>query len=138
MVEQPQFQAAYSGSGVQSLFQILQLLLLQDKLTAHQFQRVATSTIVAMARQHPEQAEKHLLRPLLEPLLRCLAVTSNALLLLRCLNKASGRRAGEQELRPCPARSSGRFTVPVLCSVVLGYVISTGTNSFFATQADSE
>ncbi|XP_063168843.1 transport and Golgi organization protein 6 homolog [Candoia aspera] len=52
--------------------QVLQLFLIQDKLTAHQFQRVATATVLAMVRQHPQQAEKHLLRPLLEPLLHCL------------------------------------------------------------------
>ncbi|KAG8144255.1 hypothetical protein E2320_001342 [Naja naja] len=52
--------------------QILQLFLIQDKLMMCQFHRVATATVLAMARQHPQQAEKHLLRPLLEPLLRCL------------------------------------------------------------------
>ncbi|KAH0619729.1 hypothetical protein JD844_000673 [Phrynosoma platyrhinos] len=52
--------------------QILQLFLIQDKLTARQFQRVATMAILTMAREHPQQAEKHLLRPLLEPLLCCL------------------------------------------------------------------
>nr|XP_028595717.1 transport and Golgi organization protein 6 homolog isoform X2 [Podarcis muralis] len=51
--------------------QVLQLFLIQDKLTAHQLQRVATTTVLSMARQHPQQAEKHLLRPILEPLLRC-------------------------------------------------------------------
>ncbi|XP_053255851.1 transport and Golgi organization protein 6 homolog isoform X3 [Podarcis raffonei] len=51
--------------------QVLQLFLIQDKLTAHQFQRVATTTVLSMARQHPQQAKKHLLRPILEPLLRC-------------------------------------------------------------------
>ncbi|XP_028595717.2 transport and Golgi organization protein 6 homolog isoform X2 [Podarcis muralis] len=51
--------------------QVLQLFLIQDKLTAHQFQRVATTTVLSMARQHPQQAEKHLLRPIMEPLLRC-------------------------------------------------------------------
>ncbi|XP_061450194.1 transport and Golgi organization protein 6 homolog isoform X2 [Rhineura floridana] len=51
--------------------QVLQLFLIQDKLTACQFQRVATTTVLTMARQHPQQAEKHLLRPMLDPLLRC-------------------------------------------------------------------
>uniref|UniRef100_A0A670YYE7 Transport and golgi organization 6 homolog n=1 Tax=Pseudonaja textilis TaxID=8673 RepID=A0A670YYE7_PSETE len=59
--------------------QILQLFLLQDKLMMHQFHRVATATVLAMARQHPQQAEKHLLRPLLEPLLRCLGGAGNGL-----------------------------------------------------------
>ncbi|XP_065704673.1 transport and Golgi organization protein 6 homolog [Patagioenas fasciata] len=51
--------------------QILDLLHIQDKLTARQFQRVATSTLLTMAREHPQLAERHLLRPLLAPLLRC-------------------------------------------------------------------
>lgn len=44
-----------------------------------QFQRVATTTVLAMVRQHPQQAEKHLLRPLLKPLLRCLGEPGNSL-----------------------------------------------------------
>ncbi|XP_060110136.1 transport and Golgi organization protein 6 homolog [Heteronotia binoei] len=52
--------------------QILQLLLIQDQLIARQFQRVAVTTALTMAREHPQQAEKYLLTPLLEPLLRCL------------------------------------------------------------------
>ncbi|KAJ7312187.1 hypothetical protein JRQ81_006549 [Phrynocephalus forsythii] len=52
--------------------QVLQLLHIQDKLAARQFQRVATATILTMARKHPQLVEKHLLRPILEPLLSCL------------------------------------------------------------------
>ncbi|KAM9228346.1 transport and Golgi organization protein 6 homolog [Leptosomus discolor] len=51
--------------------QVLDLLRIQDKLTARQFQRVATTTLLAMAKEHPQLAEKHLLRPLLAPLRRC-------------------------------------------------------------------
>ncbi|KAM6300678.1 transport and Golgi organization protein 6 homolog [Aegotheles albertisi] len=51
--------------------QILDLLHIQDKLTARQFQRVATTTLLTMAREHPQLAEQHLLQPLLAPLLRC-------------------------------------------------------------------
>ncbi|KAM6194911.1 transport and Golgi organization protein 6 homolog isoform 1-T1 [Sarcoramphus papa] len=51
--------------------QILDLLHIQDKLTARQFQRVATATLLTMAKEHPQLAEKHLLQPLLAPLLRC-------------------------------------------------------------------
>ncbi|KAJ7399654.1 Transport and Golgi organization protein 6 like protein [Pitangus sulphuratus] len=51
--------------------QILDLLHIQDKVAARQFQRVATTTVLTMAREHPELAERHLLRPLLSPLLRC-------------------------------------------------------------------
>ncbi|XP_051485561.1 transport and Golgi organization protein 6 homolog isoform X2 [Apus apus] len=53
--------------------QILDMLHIQDKLTARQLQRVATSTLLTMARGQPGLAEQHLLRPLLEPLLRCSA-----------------------------------------------------------------
>ncbi|XP_029139068.1 transport and Golgi organization protein 6 homolog [Protobothrops mucrosquamatus] len=59
--------------------QILQLFLIQDELTVRQFQRVATTTVLAVVRQHPQQAEKHLLRPLLEPLLRCLGEPEGSL-----------------------------------------------------------
>ncbi|KAM3829044.1 transport and Golgi organization protein 6 homolog isoform 2-T2 [Vipera latastei] len=52
--------------------QVLHLFLIQDELTVRQFQRVATTTVLAIVRQHPQQAEKHLLRPLLQPLLCCL------------------------------------------------------------------
>ncbi|NXU80737.1 TNG6 protein, partial [Oreotrochilus melanogaster] len=51
--------------------QILDLLHIQDKLTALQFQRVATTTLLTMVRGHPQLAEQHLLQPLLAPLLRC-------------------------------------------------------------------
>uniref|UniRef100_A0A803TIQ3 Transport and golgi organization 6 homolog n=1 Tax=Anolis carolinensis TaxID=28377 RepID=A0A803TIQ3_ANOCA len=52
--------------------QVLQLFLFRDQLVARQFQRVATTAVLSMAREHPEQAQRHLLRPLLEPLQRCL------------------------------------------------------------------
>ncbi|NXW58002.1 TNG6 protein, partial [Eurystomus gularis] len=51
--------------------QILDLLHIQDKQTARQFQRVATTTLLTMAKEHPQLAERHLLQPLLAPLLRC-------------------------------------------------------------------
>ncbi|NWY05394.1 TNG6 protein, partial [Nothoprocta ornata] len=51
--------------------QILDLLHIQDKQTARQFQRVATTTILTMVKGHPQLAEKHLLQPMLAPLLRC-------------------------------------------------------------------
>ncbi|NWI26279.1 TNG6 protein, partial [Sula dactylatra] len=51
--------------------QILNLLHIQDKPTARQFQRVATTTLLTMVKEHPQLAEKHLLQPLLAPLLRC-------------------------------------------------------------------
>lgn len=51
--------------------QVLDLLHIQDKLTARQFQRVATTTLLTMVKEHPQLAEKYLLQPLLAPLLRC-------------------------------------------------------------------
>ncbi|NXA07676.1 TNG6 protein, partial [Sapayoa aenigma] len=51
--------------------QILDLLHIQDKVVARQFQRVATTTLLTMARKHPQLAERHMLQPLLSPLLRC-------------------------------------------------------------------
>ncbi|XP_037671717.1 transport and Golgi organization protein 6 homolog [Choloepus didactylus] len=52
--------------------QILDLFHFQDKLTARQFQRVATTTFITMAREHPQLAAKYLLQPVLAPLHRCL------------------------------------------------------------------
>ncbi|XP_051025039.1 transport and Golgi organization protein 6 homolog [Acomys russatus] len=52
--------------------QILDLFHFQDKLTARQFQRVATTTFITMLREHPELAPKYLLQPMLVPLQRCL------------------------------------------------------------------
>ncbi|NXT65598.1 TNG6 protein, partial [Chaetops frenatus] len=51
--------------------QILDLLHIQDKVAARQFQRVATTTLLSMAREQPQLAERHLLQPLLAPLHRC-------------------------------------------------------------------
>ncbi|XP_072492520.1 transport and Golgi organization protein 6 homolog isoform X3 [Notamacropus eugenii] len=54
--------------------QILDLLHIQDKLVARQFQRVATTTFLTMTREHPQLATKHLLQPMLEPIHRCSSV----------------------------------------------------------------
>uniref|UniRef100_A0A674JV88 Transport and golgi organization 6 homolog n=1 Tax=Terrapene triunguis TaxID=2587831 RepID=A0A674JV88_9SAUR len=51
--------------------QILDLLHIQDKLTAHQFQRVATTALLTMARERPQLTVKYLLHPMLAPLLQC-------------------------------------------------------------------
>ncbi|NXB25587.1 TNG6 protein, partial [Rhagologus leucostigma] len=51
--------------------QILDLLHIQDEAAARQFQRVATTTLLTMAREQPQLAERHLLQPLLAPLRRC-------------------------------------------------------------------
>uniref|UniRef100_A0A8C7AU86 Transport and golgi organization 6 homolog n=1 Tax=Neovison vison TaxID=452646 RepID=A0A8C7AU86_NEOVI len=55
--------------------QILDLFHFQDKLTARQFQRVATSTFITMSRERPQLAFKYLLQPVLAPLYRCLNTT---------------------------------------------------------------
>uniref|UniRef100_A0A8D2DAP4 Transport and golgi organization 6 homolog n=1 Tax=Sciurus vulgaris TaxID=55149 RepID=A0A8D2DAP4_SCIVU len=52
--------------------QILDLFHFQDKLTARQFQRVATTAFVTMSREQPQLAAKYLLQPVLAPLHRCL------------------------------------------------------------------
>ncbi|XP_040838404.1 transport and Golgi organization protein 6 homolog [Ochotona curzoniae] len=54
--------------------QILDLFHFQDKLTARQFQRVATTTFLTMSRECPQLAAKHLLRPMLAPLHRCVNI----------------------------------------------------------------
>ncbi|NXR39306.1 TNG6 protein, partial [Zosterops hypoxanthus] len=59
--------------------QILDLLHIQDKAAARQFQRVATTTLLTMAREQPQLAERHLLQPLLAPLCRCSETTELAL-----------------------------------------------------------
>ncbi|KFO63388.1 Transport and Golgi organization protein 6, partial [Corvus brachyrhynchos] len=51
--------------------QVLDLLHIQDKVAVRQFQRVATTTLLTMAREQPQLAERHLLQPLLAPLRRC-------------------------------------------------------------------
>uniref|UniRef100_A0A2K5QU86 Transport and golgi organization 6 homolog n=1 Tax=Cebus imitator TaxID=2715852 RepID=A0A2K5QU86_CEBIM len=43
-----------------------------DKLTARQFQRVATTTFITLSRERPQLAAKYLLQPVLAPLHRCL------------------------------------------------------------------
>ncbi|XP_040280292.1 transport and Golgi organization protein 6 homolog [Bufo bufo] len=51
--------------------QILDLLHIQNPLTARQFQRVATETFLKMGREQPQLAEKYLIMPMLKPLLYC-------------------------------------------------------------------
>ncbi|XP_034541556.1 transport and Golgi organization protein 6 homolog [Notolabrus celidotus] len=55
----------------QVCLQILELLHFKDKLTAQQFQRVATRAALSMVQQKPSLAQEYLLAPLLAPLLRC-------------------------------------------------------------------
>ncbi|KAM6946118.1 transport and Golgi organization protein 6 homolog [Aplochiton taeniatus] len=51
--------------------QILELLHFRDKLTAQQFQRVATRAALTMLEDKPEFGQQYLLAPLLSPLQRC-------------------------------------------------------------------
>ncbi|KAK5894013.1 hypothetical protein CesoFtcFv8_010750 [Champsocephalus esox] len=51
--------------------QILDLLHLKDQLTAQQFQRVATRSLLLLVQEEPGAARQHLLTPLLSPLHRC-------------------------------------------------------------------
>lgn len=57
-------------------FQILDLLHFKDKLTARQFQRVATRAVHFMLETKPSVGQQNLLAPLLGPLGRCTAASS--------------------------------------------------------------
>ncbi|KAM9302351.1 transport and Golgi organization protein 6 homolog [Gastrophryne carolinensis] len=74
--------------------QILDLLHIQNTITARQFQRVATETFLKMGRDHPQLAEKLLIQPMLEPLLRCNLLSAEPL--------SSGETlVSEEELSRC-------------------------------------
>ncbi|KAM4618329.1 transport and Golgi organization protein 6 homolog isoform 2-T2 [Polymixia lowei] len=51
--------------------QILELLHFKDKLTAQQFQRVATRAVLTMVEDKPEFGQQYILAPLLGPLQSC-------------------------------------------------------------------
>ncbi|MBN3276573.1 TNG6 protein, partial [Polyodon spathula] len=59
--------------------QVLDLLHIRDRLTARQFQRVATTTVLTLVQEQPELAEKYLLTPLLSPLTCCLGTRDHKL-----------------------------------------------------------
>ncbi|XP_051726883.1 transport and Golgi organization protein 6 homolog isoform X2 [Ctenopharyngodon idella] len=59
--------------------QVLELLHFKDKLTAQQFQRVATRAALIMVQDRPEFAQRFLLFPLLSPLRRCAQGTGDDL-----------------------------------------------------------
>ncbi|XP_067276494.1 transport and Golgi organization protein 6 homolog isoform X2 [Pseudorasbora parva] len=59
--------------------QVLELLHFKDKLTAQQFQRVATRAALIMVQDRPEFAQPFLLFPLLSPLRRCAQGTGDDL-----------------------------------------------------------
>ncbi|XP_073328421.1 transport and Golgi organization protein 6 homolog [Pagrus major] len=56
--------------------QILDLLHFKDKLTAQQFQRVATRAVLLVVQERPSFAQQYLLTPLLSPLHRCTTASS--------------------------------------------------------------
>ncbi|KAM8861636.1 transport and Golgi organization protein 6 homolog [Synchiropus picturatus] len=58
--------------------QILDLLHFSDKLTAMQFQRVATRAVLCMVQEKPALAQQKLLTPLLAPLSRCTSVSGRS------------------------------------------------------------
>uniref|UniRef100_A0A3P9Q207 Transport and golgi organization 6 homolog n=1 Tax=Poecilia reticulata TaxID=8081 RepID=A0A3P9Q207_POERE len=57
--------------------QILDLLHFRDKLTAQQFQRVATMAALSMVQERPAFAQQYLLAPLLAPLHRCITASDH-------------------------------------------------------------
>ncbi|KAM9854731.1 transport and Golgi organization protein 6 homolog [Aulostomus maculatus] len=71
MVACPQQSASADSYYRQVCPQILHLLHFRDKLTAHQFQRVATRAVLSMVQEKPSFAQQYLLTPLLAPLRRC-------------------------------------------------------------------
>ncbi|XP_039988491.1 transport and Golgi organization protein 6 homolog isoform X2 [Xiphias gladius] len=71
LVACPQQSASADSYYRQVCPQILDLLHFKDKLTAHQFQSVATRVAVSMVQEKPSFAHQYLLTPLLEPLHRC-------------------------------------------------------------------
>lgn len=52
--------------------QILDMLHIKDKLTAHQFQRVATTAVLSLVQEKSSFAQKYLLEPMLAPLHCCI------------------------------------------------------------------
>uniref|UniRef100_A0A4W6C1I8 Transport and golgi organization 6 homolog (Drosophila) n=1 Tax=Lates calcarifer TaxID=8187 RepID=A0A4W6C1I8_LATCA len=70
LVACPQQSASADSYYRQVCPQILDLLHFRDKLTAQQFQRVATRAVLSMVQEKPSFAHQYLLTPLLAPL-RC-------------------------------------------------------------------
>ncbi|XP_041652098.1 transport and Golgi organization protein 6 homolog [Cheilinus undulatus] len=71
LVTCPQQSASADSYYRQVCPQILELLHLKDKLTAQQFQLVATRAVLSMVQEKPSFAQEYLLAPLLAPLHRC-------------------------------------------------------------------
>ncbi|TDH09249.1 hypothetical protein EPR50_G00084890 [Perca flavescens] len=71
LVTCPQQSASADTYYRQVCHQILDLLHFRDKLTAQQFQRVATRAVLFTVQEKPSFAQQYLLTPLLTPLHRC-------------------------------------------------------------------
>ncbi|KAF1387128.1 hypothetical protein PFLUV_G00102050 [Perca fluviatilis] len=71
LVTCPQQSASADNYYRQVCHQILDLLHFRDKLTAQQFQRVATRAVLFTVQEKPSFAQQYLLTPLLTPLHRC-------------------------------------------------------------------
>lgn len=56
--------------------QVLELLHFKDKLTAQQFQRVATSAALSLVQEKAAFAQQYLLAPMLAPLHRCITASN--------------------------------------------------------------
>uniref|UniRef100_A0A3Q3JTX1 RNA polymerase II assembly factor Rtp1 C-terminal domain-containing protein n=1 Tax=Monopterus albus TaxID=43700 RepID=A0A3Q3JTX1_MONAL len=77
LVACPQQSASADSYYRQVCPQILGLLHFKDKLTAQQFQRVATRAVLSMVQEKPSFAQQYLLTPLLTPLHRCTTASSH-------------------------------------------------------------
>lgn len=67
---------AYYNYAIVTISQILDLLHFKDKLTARQFQRVATRAVHFLLETKPSVGQQNLLAPLLAPLHRCSTASS--------------------------------------------------------------
>ncbi|XP_053740804.1 transport and Golgi organization protein 6 homolog isoform X2 [Synchiropus splendidus] len=83
--------------------QILDLLHFSDKLTAMQFQRVATRAVLCMVQEKPGLAQQKLLTPLLAPLSRCTSVSGRS----HAHNKNTEAQAGEGPTFPHVCADAG-------------------------------
>lgn len=78
LVACPQQSASADSYYRQVCPQILDLLHFKDKLTAQQFQRVATRAVLSVVQEKPSFAQQYLLAPLLAPLHRCTTASNDA------------------------------------------------------------
>ncbi|XP_053175165.1 transport and Golgi organization protein 6 homolog isoform X1 [Scomber japonicus] len=77
LVACPQQSASADSYYRQVCPQILDLLHFKDKLTAQQFQRVATRAALSVLEEKPSFAQQYLLPPLLAPLHRCTTASND-------------------------------------------------------------